>query len=107
MILDRLFKKKNKPVHIWVTKMGEKIPVNELSDQHLLNILKFLQRRREAFLDIAIDPYGSTLGEGTSEVEDGYYLHQLPGVYQQYVQNTYDYIRIIRAEIARRKLEVV
>ena len=39
------------PKHIWVTKDGDRIPVSELKDQHLLNIRYFLMSRLENMKD--------------------------------------------------------
>lgn len=34
---------------VWTTKEGKRIPISKMSDSHLLNTIKFLERKSDAF----------------------------------------------------------
>jgi hypothetical protein len=56
-------------IKIWTTAEGEAIPINCLENGHLLNILRYLERRAKAeFVDL---PFPSSNGEMAQ-----YYLEQ-------------------------------
>ena len=45
---------RNRGEIVWVTKDGKEIPINEMTDQHLLNAIEYLTRKRE-YDEIAAD----------------------------------------------------
>lgn len=48
---------------VWVTKQGQEIPYEELTDTHLLNILKFIENLAQKGYDKTILSWDPDLGD--------------------------------------------
>jgi hypothetical protein len=53
----------------WTTKDGKKIPYNKLEDSHLLNILKFIEKKAEEGISVFYGGCGSTADEMWADEE--------------------------------------
>ena len=66
----------------WVTKEGESIPMPELEDAHLVNILMMLRRQAQARAQSLADEDAVTLGPGGWRIEK-------PGIWEELVAEAY------------------
>ena len=48
---------------IWKTRGGKKIPISEMTDSHLLNTIRFLQRAHQEAISAGYDVLGMLHGE--------------------------------------------
>lgn len=84
----------------WTTQKGEKIEYRKLEDGHLLNILKYIERRAEEGMDVS-----SYDGEGFLDPDEGPGFGDLYTIFGDEVKEELDYDGLLR-EAKRRKLKI-
>ena len=90
----------------WTTKSGKKILIYEMTNPHLLNAIKMIERIREEKLDAVEDAY-SFFGDCRGEMASYYAGHmadEASNEYSRYFASTKESLEALLAEASRRRL---
>lgn len=77
----------------WITQDNKEIPFNELEDSHLLNILKWIERRAKNGMEISVN-----MGYG----EHDYCEYSSYTIHGEEVKKQYDYYELKKEALNRK-----